>query len=362
MRSSGACLGILVSAMLARSDARAGEPPLIQPSATLPATHLTVIGSLGGTAQYRDIEEPFWARKLAVDSGGKITVDITPSDRTGLKAGEALQMARLGVISFLTVPLSAVSSEDPEAIAADLSGLNPSIEAARANLAAYRPVLVDLYRSRYGLEVLAMMTYPAQVLFCKKQFQTLTDLGGRNIRVVNATQATLVNAVGAHGVVLPFNAITSAIGQGTVECAITSADSGNSIGLPRLTHYIHALPINWGNQIVVANRAAWWGLPPELRGFLTQELAGFEQNVQDRAERMMAQGFACDTGQDDCVDGTRGDMVLVPAVDADRTLIDRILRTNVLPKWAARCGDACGLEWDRTVGSRMGLQAVVAAP
>ncbi|HEV2673556.1 MAG TPA: TRAP transporter substrate-binding protein [Aliidongia sp.] len=329
-------------------------------AAELPLTHLTVMGSLGGTAQYRDIEEPFWKRQLSADSGGRVTADMSPFDRTGLKGFEALQMARLGVISFLTLPLSLVSSEDPEANAADLPGLNPSMAEMRANLTAYRPVLSELYRTRYGLEPLAMMSYPQQVLFCKERFERLSDLAGRRIRVASGIQASMIGALGARGIVLPLGDVDRALANGLVDCAVTGTLTGNALGLPRTTHYIYALALNWGLQIVLANRVVWQSLAPEVRSFLADELAALEQRVWDQAEHADIQGFACDTGRNECTDGVKSDMVLVAEAPDDRELLDRILRTVILPKWAARCGEDCAAQWNRTVGARMGLTAEAA--
>lgn len=352
MRWCGVRVSVLMLALLSVPTARAAE---------LPPTHLTVMGSLGDTAQYRDIEEPFWAHQLFTDSGGQVTADVTPFDHTGLKGFEALQMARLGVINFLTVPLSLVSTEDPEANAPDLPGLNPSIEVMRANLAAYRQVLIDLYRARYGLEPLAMLSYPAQVVFCKERFGRLSDLAGRRVRVASAAQASLMGALGARGIVLPLAEVDRALTKGMIDCAVTGTLTGNALGLGKATHYIHALAINWGVQIVIANRAAWLSLSPEVREFLTGELAALERRAWDRTERATAQGLACATGRDDCTDGAKSDMVLVAADPDDRAVLDRILRTVILPKWAARCGEACAEEWNRTVGAPMGLTAEAAA-
>src|SRR5579859_1190593 len=354
MKTCGAGLGILMLALLQLLPvARAAELPVI---------HLTVMGSLGGTAQFRDVEEPFWTQQLAADSNGRITADVTPFDRAGLKGSEALQMARLGVISFLMVPLSLISSEDPEANAPDLPGLNPSVEAIRANLSAYRRVLVELYRTRYGLETLAMVSYPAQVLFCKDRFETLSELAGRNVRVASGAQAGLMGALGAHGIVLPFGEIRRAFANGVIDCTITGTLTGSSIGLADVTHYVHDLPINWGVQVVVANRATWNGMAPEVRDFLTRELADLERRVWIETEQSTAQGLSCLTGRSECVQGAKGDMVLVPAVPGDRALLDRVLRTGILPNWAVQCGEDCAAEWNLTVGGRMGLRAEATQP
>jgi TRAP-type C4-dicarboxylate transport system substrate-binding protein len=353
VRSGGGGLGIVMLALLLLPVARAAEPP----APPLTAAHLTVMGSLGSAPQFRTIEEPFWTHQLAADSDGRITADVTPFDQTGLKGVEALQMARLGVISFLTVPLSLISSEDLEANAADLPGLNPSIEAMRANLAAYRSVLVDLYRARYGLETLAIFSYPAQVLFCRDRFESLSDLAGRNIRVASGTQAGLASALGARGIVLPFAGIRRAFANGTIDCSITGILAGNATGLPEEVRYVQDLTINWGLQIVVVNRATWLGLAPDVRDFLARELAALEQRLWDQAGRATVRGLACDKGRGDCVPGVTDGMIPVDAAPGDRAVLDRILRIDILPKWAARCGEDCTAEWNRTIGARMGLIA-----
>jgi TRAP-type C4-dicarboxylate transport system substrate-binding protein len=351
---------MLIAALLSMPAAGGIALSATARSADLPPTHLVVMGSLGGTAQYRDLEEPFWAHQLSADSDGRVTADVTPFDRTGLKAPEALQMARLGVISFLTLPLSLVASEDPEANAMDLPGLNPSLADMQGTLAAYRPILSELYRSRYGLEPLAMMSYPGQVMFCKERFGRLTDLAGRRIRVAGAAQASLVGAIGAHGVVLPLAETQRALAGDLVDCAITGSMTGNALGLARTTHYVHALTINWGLQIVVANHAAWLSLSPDVRKFLADELAALEHRAWDLTERATIQGLSCDAGRDDCTDGTKGDMILVAADPADRVALGEILRTVILPQWATRCGEECVQQWNRTVGAATGLTA--AAP
>jgi TRAP-type C4-dicarboxylate transport system substrate-binding protein len=351
MKSGGAGFGILIQLLLGVPGAAAAE---------LPATHLTVMGSLAGTAQYRNLEQPFWSHQLAADSGGRVTADVTPFDQTGLRGTEALQMARLGVISFLTIPLSLISSEDPEANAPDLPGLNPSIESIKANLAVYRPILVDIYRTRYHLEPLAMVSYPAQVVFCKDKFERLADLAGRIVRVASGAQAGLMTALGAHPVVLPFGEMKSALQDRTIDCTITGTLTGYSIGLPAVTHYVHALAINWGLQVTLANRATWLALDPAVRDFLTRELADLERRVWAETEAATAEGLACDTGHGTCADGTKSDMVLVEAAPADRTLLEQVLREVILPNWAARCGEDCAAAWNRTVGARMGLVAEVA--
>ena len=83
------------------------------------------------------------------------------------------------------------------ATAADLTGLNPDIQSLKRSVAAFRPHLERLLRERRGIELLALYTYPAQVVFCNKAFASLGDLAGRRVRVSSASQADLIEALGA---------------------------------------------------------------------------------------------------------------------------------------------------------------------
>ena len=134
----------------------------------LPTIHLKVVGGLGQTVQYRNFEEPFWTKQLAERSGGKVTAEVIPWDRAGVKGGELLGFIRLGAIPIGAVSLSQIASEDPEAAAVDLAGLNPDVAALRSSIAAYLPTLRELYHTRYGIEILAVWSYPAQVVFCNR--------------------------------------------------------------------------------------------------------------------------------------------------------------------------------------------------
>ena len=121
----------------------------------LPSVHLKVVGGLGQTVQYTKFEEPFWAKELAEASNGRVTAEVTPWDQAGIKGPELLQFTRLGAIAVSTVSLSQIASEDPEAAAVDLAGLNPDIPTLRRSINAYLPTLQDVYRRRYDLELLA---------------------------------------------------------------------------------------------------------------------------------------------------------------------------------------------------------------
>ena len=68
--------------------------------------------------------------------------------------------------------LSVSAAIDPELVAADLAGQSPDVASLRRSVAAYRPHMEALLRERYGIELLAVYTYPAQVTFCNRPLAT----------------------------------------------------------------------------------------------------------------------------------------------------------------------------------------------
>jgi len=318
-----------------------GAPSASAQTQTPTPYKLRVVGGLAGLSQFTRWEEPFWTQELARLSGGKFSADIVPFDRAGIPAAEMLHLLKLGVVPFGTTLMSSLGAEYLQYTAPDLAGLNPDIASLKASLSAFRPYLEKALRDQHGVEVLAVYTYPAQVLFCKKPFAALADLAGRRVRVSSAGQADFVSAVGAVPVITVFAQLVASFQNGNVECAITGTMSGNTLGLHTMSSHLYAMPLTWGLAIFGANRAAWDATPPELRALLGRELPKLEAAIWEESERDTVEGIACNTGKGECKSGRKGSMVLVPVNAQDERKRQEIFATHVLPRWLKRCGPRC---------------------
>ena len=322
---------------------------------------LRIVGGITGLNQYTQHEEPFWIRELPRLSGGRYHADIVPFDRAGVQGPDMLRLLQLGVLPFGTALLSNVSTQYPELAAPDLAGLNPDMANLKRNLAAFRPYLEKTLREEHGIELLAVYTYPAQVLFCKKDFKNLSDLAGRQIRVASPTQADFVAGLGATPVVIRLSQVLTNVQNGMVDCAITGAMSGNTIGLEQHTHYIFAMPITWGLSLFGANRSAWENLPADLRLLLTRELPRLEANSWADSERESTEGLACNTGAAGCSKGHLGTMKLVPAAPSDEASRRTLFSKTVLQHWIQRSGGRSVELWNQTIGATSGLRAIASS-
>lgn len=351
LRRALLCAGA-VAACLAQATA--------QTAASVPYK-LRVVGGLAAVSQFTRWEEPFWTRELQRLSNGKYSADIVPFDRAGVPGVEMLQLLQLGVVPFGTTLMSALSSQYPQYTAPDLAGLNPDMASLKLSLRAFRPYLEKSLREQHGIETLAIYTYPAQVVFCKRPMAGLSDLAGRRVRVSSVGQADFVAALGGVPVNTTFADLLPSLQSGHVECAITAAMSGNTIGLQTKTSHLYAMPLTWGLAIFGANLAAWESLEPDLRALLRRELPRLEASIWEESERDTAQGFACNSGQAPCTAGRKGAMVVVPVSAQDERRRQEIFMSTVLPRWLKRCGARCKDIWDQTIGPARNI-AIQAPP
>lgn len=331
----------------AAAQAPAGEAPPLQ---------LRIVGGLASVNQFTQQEEPFWTRQLPALTNGRVRAEIQPFDRAGIRGQDMLRLLRLGVVPFGTALLSLTVAEDPLVGLTDLPGANPDMGTLRRAVAAYRPVLAAHLRQAHGVELLALYAYPAQVLFCQQAFATLGDLAGRRVRVSSAPQADFIEALGAVPVLAPFAELLPRLRAGQLDCAITGTMSGNTIGLHQATSHMHALPITWGLSLFAANKAAWTGLPADVRQLLQRELAQLEQAIWADADRETGEGIACNTGSTACKPAQRGRMTLVTPTAGDRAQLRSLLADTLLPRLAARCGPPCTDAWNSSLAPVVGVR------
>ncbi|MDQ2765011.1 MAG: TRAP transporter substrate-binding protein [Pseudomonadota bacterium] len=317
---------------------------------------LKVVGGLAGVGQYINFEEPFWMHEVPRLTDGRIQAEIQPFDRSGLPGQEMLQLMRLGVVPFGTALLAQVSGDEPELNAVDLPTLNPDMTSLRKTVELYRSHLHETLQQKYGIELLGIYAYPAQVLYCTKRFASLKDLSGRKIRTSSVGQSEMMSALKAIPVVTPFSGIVGAIKAGAVDCAITGTMSGNEIGLPAVTSYISPLAISWGLSFFGANKQAWDQLPSDIRSILQGGIHKLELLIWESAARETAAGLACNIGSSACAGGKIYDMHLVPLAAEDAALLKQLLIQNILPGWIQRCGNDCVAAWNETLGPGLRIQ------
>ncbi|GAB4293828.1 MAG: TRAP transporter substrate-binding protein [Roseovarius sp.] len=343
---AGALLGALLGAPI-------GGASLAQ---ELPATQFSYVGTWGYLSLYKKVERPFFEEELPKASNGAITVKVQPFTELGLKGDEILRLLRNGVLEMSATLLSYIGGEMPEAEAVDLAGVTRDIDQAHRVAEVYKPVLAKVFEERYGVKLLAIIPYHAQVAYCRRPIRSIDDFRGLKVRTSGRSQADLVEALGGSPVGMPFGEVITALEKGVIDCGITGALSGNLAKWDQATTHLYPLPISWAVTFVAAGSGFWNRLDPKVQAFLTEQMQVFEDIAWESGRSETADGVSCNTGGA-CVDGHVAGMQLVPINEEDYAKLHKLLTDVVVPRWAERCGAACAADWNRTVGEVLGLKA-----
>lgn len=322
----------------------------------LPETKVKFIGTWASLSVYKEREQPLWAKRIPEASNGAITAEVTSFTDMGMKGAEVFRLMEKGVVPFGSTVLGYVAGDDPENEAVDLAGFSADIDTAKKIADAYKPSLSKLYEKKYGIKLLALYPFHAQMMYCRDEIKGLDDLKGKKIRTFSKSLSEFAEAVGATGVTMAFGEVVPGLQRGVVDCAITGALSGNLAKWHEVTNYLYELPVGWSMVMQGASIKAWNKLDPKVRALVEKEVVAWENESWEAARGETVAGIACNTGGD-CTAGNKASMKLVKVSDSDRKRLDDIMRTVIVPKWAERCGADCTADWNQSVGKLVGITA-----
>ncbi|MEM7696219.1 MAG: TRAP transporter substrate-binding protein [Pseudomonadota bacterium] len=321
----------------------------------LPETKLNVVGSWGMLSMYTDFTKPFFTEALPAATDGKITADIRPFNELGLNGSEIVRLVEQGTLQFASTVLGYMIGDNAVNGGNDLPGLAPDIEKARAVSDAWKPALSDLYETEYGVKVLGVWPYSAQVVYCNAEMTGLKDLEGKKIRASGAAIGDFITALGGTSVSMSFGEVVQGLQKGVIDCAITGSMSGFNAKWHEVSTHIYELPIAWSPVVHVVGLDTWNGLDPAVQEVLTTQIAKLEDDIWNGAGAETAEGFACNTGGEGCTREAPGKMTLVPISQDDIALRDKVLKDAVLVNFAEACGEDCVATWNETVGPVAGI-------
>ncbi|MGI9419503.1 MAG: TRAP transporter substrate-binding protein [Geminicoccaceae bacterium] len=339
-------LVVLAAAAFAASPASAED---------LPETKLNVVGAWGMVSMYTDFTQPFYAETLPAASGGKVTAEIKPFNELGLDGSEIVRLVQQGTLQFASTPMGYMIGDNAVNGGNDLPGMAPDIETARKISDAYKPVLEEVYADLYGVKVLGVWPYSAQVVYCNAEISGLSDLSGKKVRASGAAIGDFVTALGGTPVSMSFGEVVQGLQKGVVDCAITGSMSGFNAKWHEVSTHIYELPIAWSPVIHVVGMDAWNALDPAVQTFLTKQITELEEDIWSGAADETVEGFACNTGGEGCTREAPGKMTMVPVSEDDIALRDKVLKEAVLANWAEQCGEECVATWNDTVGAAVGM-------
>lgn len=326
-------------------------------SAPAMAETLSVVGSWSSLPLHQQYEAPFWGTTLPEAANGDITVELTTHNQMNLGLGDVYPLLGQGVYDVAMTVADYAVADAPELEGLDVPLLALTAEEARAMVDAARPMVEDIYNTRFNSHVLAIAPYPPQVVFCNHQIDGLDDLQGLKVRASGRMTAKLLEALGAEGVNVSFAEVPGALQNGVVDCAVTGAGSGYSAGWWEVSTHLLPIPLGgWDSVVTAINLDKWNGLSTDHQALIAEQVStGFEDPAWASAQDALVNDIACLTGKGDCPSGEARSMTLVEVSDADFARARDILTSDVLPEWAERAGDDWAARWNDSVGQVVGV-------
>jgi TRAP-type C4-dicarboxylate transport system substrate-binding protein len=309
--------------------------------------------------QFTRGDGPLLRDGLAQRSNGRIRVTLASWPERNLNGPEIVRLVRSGQVEIGAVPLNTVAGDVPMLDMADLAGLNPTIQQARQIGEALMPEL-NRQLERFGVRLMAVAPYPAQVLFCRERANSLAELRGRRIRTGGGSINDFVTAIGGQAVGIGFPEVYGALERGVVDCAITGTGSGNAARWYEVTTHMYTLPVAWSTYGYFVNLAWWNRLDAPARELITTTFAELQDLQWKLGDEATEDGIACNSGnRAGCSIGRLVEnrpMTFTRATPADLQTLRGILTDTVLPAFVRRCGAACGETYNRIVAPISGVR------
>ena len=142
-------------------------------------------------------------------------------------------------------------------------------------------------------------------------------------------------------------------------------NSGNLAKWTDVSTHVYPFIVGWSVMQMAANEKSWDRLDPKVRDLIQKEADGWAaaKGWAD-AEAATQHGIWCSTGDDRCEPTvtkprplSRTNLTLVKLTPEDDKRRMELMLTQVLPKFAQRCGAECTAWFNETIAPIVGIEA-----
>ncbi len=318
---------------------------------------LRVVGSWSSLSLYKEYEKPFWKKEFVKEFPGT-KVRLSSLGQIKLKGAAVYRELSKGTFDVVSTVGDYVVSDSETIAGLDFPTMANDLTVAKKVVDAYKNTLDEALKKDFNAKLLAVVPYPAQVLFCKERITSLKDLKGKKVRASGWTVSSFLDGVGATGITMSFGEVPQALQRGVIDCAVTGGLSGYSAGWGEVSNYLYPLQIGgWDYVVTAMNLDTWNSFSKDEQ---TKLLASINTNITTPAwvktNYETKEGEKCLTGQD-CSYGKPNKMKLVKVKDADEDLSKEVLINNVIPQWTKKVSPEVVKEWNDSIGKIVNITA-----
>lgn len=312
---------------------------------------LRVVGQPTTTGLLQNAKEAPFFNGLAKATGLPLAVHYQPLDQVGFRDTYQLPMLKAGLFDLVSLRFIQNSEIEPSLQGIDLVGLIADYETAHKVVRSYSSTVDRYLHDSFDAKLMGIWTFGPQVIFCRPAIHGAKDLKGLKVRVASQSIARLITALGGTPAIIPFDDTQNALSIGLVDCAVTSAASGNFAGWSELTHYYFPLPVHFGLNGYAISLRKWNELSDQEQAILQSAFDAFMDDLWTYSQATDLDASNCNIGRE-CKSGRPSHMRLVHPSTADIQKLREIMRSQIIPEWAEKCEQVhpgCRQDWMQKV-------------
>lgn len=216
-----------------------------------------------------------FAEAVKEATNGEVVITVHSGGALGIKGPEGMAAVRDGLVPIADILLNQQVGEAPILGIETLPYLAPTMPDLALLHKFYRPKLEEVAESM-NQKLLYMVPWPGQAVFAPNPINSLDDIKGLTIRVVDANGSSFFEALGATPVQMPWGEVVPSLAAGTIKGVTTSSSSGVDGAFWEFTK--HMSTFNWqaSSNAVMVNLDAWNALEPETRAAIEATAARME--------------------------------------------------------------------------------------
>lgn len=297
---------------------------------------LVVIGQPSSTGTLQSLKEVPFFQTLRTRTGLPFRVSYHPSETSGFKETHQLQMLQDGVFDMASLRFLQNRQSEPLLEGIDLPGMIQDFTTAQQVVAAYAPTLDSGLQQRFKVKLIGLWTFGPQEFFSRTPLRGLKDIGGRKVRIGDASLAPIISALGAIPVVIPFDDTRQALELGLIDCAVTSAASATFAGWTKSAPHYLPIAVHFGLNGYAISLRKWDSLSGRQQALLQQAVDALVAELWKYSKELHTEALGGGHNLP-CSQGDYADlMVATPAPHESEAMRNIGLKTS-LDRWMHRC-------------------------
>lgn len=203
-----------------------------------------------------------FAEQVSDVTDGEVQITVHSGGALGIKGPEGMAAVRDGLVPIADILMSQQVGENPALGVETLPYLAPTLPDLALLHKFYRPMIEDI-AEEMNQKLLYMTPWPGQAVYSPNKIETLADLEGLTIRVVDANGDSFFNAIGAAPLQMPWGEVVPSLAAGTIKGVTTSSSSGVDGAFWEFMDNMSTFNWQASSNIVTVNLDAWNALDAE---------------------------------------------------------------------------------------------------